>query len=67
MLGMKRIDILICDLTTINWRMTMKCEECFSEHNVSWSDHYSKDLCLDCYNEMSEAEDRMEMENDYEA
>ena len=45
----------------------MKCEECFSEHNVSWSDHYSKDLCLDCYNEMSEAEDQMEMENDYEA
>ena len=50
----------------------MKCEECFSELNVKWSDHYSKDLCLDCYNEMSEMKMReeqlnqMEMESAYE-
>jgi hypothetical protein len=46
----------------------MKCEECFTDEYVTYSEHYNKQLCVDCYNEYSEAEDQCEqfdeMEND---
>lgn len=45
----------------------MKCEECFTDEDVSYSDHYSCELCMDCYNERSEAEENAlmaSMEND---
>lgn len=36
--------------------MNRGCQQCGSDDDVTYSEHYGRYLCMDCYNEASELE-----------